>query len=718
MERGRGDEKPVRLTPGVGKVAKKKSSGLRCIVHYPHKTDTKVTPLTENSFQKIKQCVALRRSQEDVNLKLSNICDQVPEDYLPHIYGYHRWCYQCFTNTSRLLKRKERSEEDLATSSKRKRVSASGSTTLLPANECLFCGKDRIVKKGKEEVLIKCVTKTAEESIKQSAEQKGDEYILGKVQHIDLVAKEAHYHSSCRKDYTRSKDRYGTVLSVDQTCVEEQAAHADAFEKLASYVEDSITERGNVERMTMLTERYQQFMQENSPQFYNKDYRTHKLKLKLQKKFGNKLQYWLPNYRGELVYSSVLPKGTAVGSAFEAAASESKRLEEAALVLRRLIRDAHNQSPTMPWPPSARFLLSGTISPPEILQDFLARVITGKPLAQAASSKECKAKSLAADICQVTCGGRWLMPKQLLLGMTLRHLTGSAEVITLVHRFGHCSSYTCLLELETAMCINISARDTLLPTTIRPDQNVVTHMCWDNFDLREETPSGAGTTHTTHGIVIQEVTESGGDAADPPSSDSQSSSLRTGQRSVSYKPPEIEPCFAKSKAEPCLTPSVSETSSKESANARQSDILWVCSRALHKDGPQTVPPWAGWVSVTSGDQHNIPLTTVEYMPPVFTPITDNDTVQHILKLSKKVSEEVGQHYTIVTFDLAAAKKAYAIVWQNEKEFGDMIIRLGVFHTTCAYMCALGKTLKGSGVRRDLGPIWHLCQWIHPAGHGR
>ena len=45
------------------------------------------------------------------------------------------------------------------------------------------------------------------------------------------------------------------------------------------------------------------------------------------------------------------------------------------------------------------------------------------------------------------------------------------------------------------------------------------------------------------------------------------------------------------------------------------------------------------------------------MAPLFAPITDNAIVQHILKLSKEASKEVGQQYTIVTFDLAAAKKA-------------------------------------------------------------
>ena len=48
-------------------------------------------------------------------------------------------------------------------------------------------------------------------------------------------------------------------------------------------------------------------------------------------------------------------------------------------------------------------------------------------------------------------------------------------------------------------------RKEILPPNINKDKNVITHFCWDNFDLIEETLSGAGTTHSTHGIVIQEV---------------------------------------------------------------------------------------------------------------------------------------------------------------------------------------------------------------------
>lgn len=60
-------------------------------------------------------------------------------------------------------------------------------------------------KNGKVEYLLKCVTRTAEHNIKSAAEQSQHEHILLKVRGIDLIAREAHYHPSCRKDFTRGE---------------------------------------------------------------------------------------------------------------------------------------------------------------------------------------------------------------------------------------------------------------------------------------------------------------------------------------------------------------------------------------------------------------------------------------------------------------------------------------------------------------------------------
>ena len=82
------------------------------------------------------------------------------------------------------------------------------------------------------------------------------------------------------------------------------------------------------------------------------------------------------------------------------------------------------------------------------------------------------------------------------------------------------------------------------------------------------------------------------------------------------------------------------------------------------------------------------LSRVDYMPPIINPITENATVQHILKVSQNASREVGQQYTIVCFDLAVAKKAYALVWQQPRAYADVIVRMGGFHISCAFMGAL------------------------------
>ena len=140
------------------------------------------------------------------------------------------------------------------------------------------------------------------------------------------------------------------------------------------------------------------------------------------------------------------------------------------------------------------------------------------------------------------------MPKQLLLGMSVRHLTESAELITVLNRFGHCASYSVLLELETAMCSSIEQRQNAILPSIVPNQNSFIHLCWDSFDLTEETPSGTSTAHTARGIVIKEILTS----ADSDACSDQQSLPNDKKRSVTVVPHEIKPYYSKKRAEPNL----------------------------------------------------------------------------------------------------------------------------------------------------------------------
>lgn len=693
------DEKPLaikklKINPRVTEDV------MYCIIHSVKNTsDKQVRPLTEQSFNTIKKCQTVRQSQAEAHSRMNDICGQIPDEYHADTHGQHRWCYQAFTKISRLVVKRslETNDDDTKVEGRDRRSrkcssvasTSSGATShaLFPNDQCIFCGKGRRKSRGEMEGLVKCVTESSESTIKKCAKEKNDFELIGKIEGVDLRAREAHYHESCRSNYIRNKDTHTTEVSSENA--QKKSAHDTAFRHLCKYIETNVILGCSVVRMSMLKDIYLQYMEENFPTVYNPDYRNQNLKKKLFSEFRDKLEFWRPNYRSELVYSSALKTGEAIEIAFEAASSESRILEDAATILRRTIQHAHHTSPQMPWPPSADFLKSNSITPPQCLKDFLIRIVSGQ------SSSHCTEKTLrlsnsfAEDISTAATHGKWKLQKHLLLAETM-HSFGSSELVTILNRYGHCQSYSSVLELETALANQVQLQDDLLPSNIIPECNKVCNICWDNFDVLEETPSGSGTTHTTHGIIVQEVA----DNADI--TPINVSIPKSRERSLKYSPSELPPCFAKKKAEPAITASPDTAQIVFDTNALTGEMAWVICRALYNKS-FTVPEWSGWISNTSPmDRDNHKQSIVGYMAPILHPITEYSTVQHCLLTSLEVSKKMIQQFTFVTMDLAAAKIAYDIQWQNPEFFSKMIINLGAFHIMCSYMGSLGKMMTGSG----------------------
>lgn len=71
-------------------------------------------------------------------------------------------------------------------------------------------------------------------------------------------------------------------------------------------------------------------------------------------------------------------------------------------------------------------------------------------------------------------------------------------------------------------------------------------------------------------------------------------------------------------------------------------------------------------------------------------------VKEFLSKCEKATQEVGQRYTITTFDLGDVMKALPIIWHNPAEFKNRIILIGAFHTIMNYMNMLGHKMAGSG----------------------
>ena len=104
----------------------------------------------------------------------------------------------------------------------------------------------------------------------------------------------------------------------------------------------------------------------------------------------------------------------------------------------------------------------------------------------------------------------------------------------MLNHFGHCISYSQVLELETAMAeqqLGQQRDDVLLPSCIIP--GVFATLAWDNNDLQEETLSGKGTTHCTNGIIVQRTV----DTCEPPPS--KPKRLKITRRSLDVQPSQV-----------------------------------------------------------------------------------------------------------------------------------------------------------------------------------
>jgi len=80
------------------------------------------------------------------------------------------------------------------------------------------------------------MTKTAEDYVKEAVSRKQDQHILLTVQDTDFAAGEAHYHATCRRDYTREDDRHQETIK-DTKSIEKQASNKTIyFQYIVQYV--------------------------------------------------------------------------------------------------------------------------------------------------------------------------------------------------------------------------------------------------------------------------------------------------------------------------------------------------------------------------------------------------------------------------------------------------------------------------------------------------
>lgn len=119
--------------------------------------------------------------------------------------------------------------------------------------------------------------------------------------------------------------------------------------------------------------------------------------------------------------------------------------------------------------------------------------------------------------------------------------------------------------------------------------------------------------------------------------------------------------------------------------------MWLFLRETER----AIPGWGGFVSITGNAPQR--LTTIGYYPVIPNPITEYKTVKECLRMAEEATHEVGQEYTILTFDLGVCMKVYPLIWKEPEIYEKHVILIGTFHLTCAYFHMIGKKMDACGL---------------------
>ena len=117
--------------------------------------------------------------------------------------------------------------------------------------DCIFCNKKGRKWKSKKGI------NTAEEpsvfefgvekKVQECAEEKKDEKLLTRIRGVCLFSVEAHYHPSCRKEYTRT---VGLGRSENEESKKKQLdlerIHGQAFESVCSLIKERVIVQGQI----------------------------------------------------------------------------------------------------------------------------------------------------------------------------------------------------------------------------------------------------------------------------------------------------------------------------------------------------------------------------------------------------------------------------------------------------------------------------------------
>lgn len=612
-------------------------------------------------------------------------------------------------------------------------------------SRCIICQQEKRDKGKNRRLFEKLTTCTSlRGTLRNAATLRANQRVLLNLVGGDDVAAEVKYHRSCYQRYTNSKDLQ-RLVGAEETKTD---PYDIAFAKLLQEIEGPIHRGDRLFTVPILCNRFNESVIEQG--LSNPHYRSEKLKCRLRKHFGDDVVFYQTVDLGKpcVLYSAQLSlirvaellqeplddsedcdwhddsectvaqvdsleDGLAAPSVKNTADTDIVDLFHIATMIRT---DLYAIKDYMPWPPAPADLCVDNVVVPTSLYNLLSWIIVGdddiptngEKVPVKSADDQRRILSIAQDILFCTRRGRVKPPKHVALPMAVYHLTRSTQLVSLLNGFGHGISASQLLEIDTALAQQELDRsgDVVLPANIVKTASAV--FCFDNFDLCEETRTGANTTHCTNGIVVQRLPAARlqptlQDVYHPKQSHWHKRSV------VAPVTSEPQPYFTTSRVGPprlpfdfCLVQSIVFPKCVQKALAI--DFLWLSSRLpftisplFGKVGCQVVPSWTPFNSIFH--QERIPRQSViGYCQVIDAPPTDLTAVHDVLQRAAAMARELPQQDVVVVFDQAVYSKAQEILWKGIPALSHIVCRMGGFHTSMMLLAIIGKRYGDAGLR--------------------
>ena len=270
------------------------------------------------------------------------------------------------------------------------------------------------------------MTFDAEITLKAAPKVK-DKQLYSEIANIDLIAKEFKVYTHCYKRFTKGFTASSSAMenSAENTNRNKSTYDAGDFDKVTEYINYEVLSAGKAVSIKSLHKLYGLNVDDTR-------YRS-KLKQRLLKHFGDQIVFLTPTQQ-ERACEIVVPKACLGNHVYHS--KESVILDATKILCDEIIERFQDSTETI-CPPSTEELFHEKRNPPDIVYSFLNALINPRSPLMFTVVNSC-----AQDLVYAATRGKIIQEKHFLVASGLRNLTGSRYVIDILHKMGHCISYS------------------------------------------------------------------------------------------------------------------------------------------------------------------------------------------------------------------------------------------------------------------------------------